>query len=135
MPTAQVPQFINMESKIVGPLSLRQFLFLAAGGAIIFSLNFILSTGLWLIVSLFVAALSIALAFVKINEQPLHKVLLNAIKFYASPKLYTWQRSQQKKELIEPPKPPSPTPKSQKRLTVEELEKLAQELEEQNKRQ
>jgi len=64
MPTAQVPPFINMESKIVGPLSLRQFLFLAAGGAIIFGLNFILSTGLWLIVSLFVAALSIALAFV-----------------------------------------------------------------------
>jgi len=81
MPTAQVPQFINMESKIVGPLSLRQFLFLAGGGALIFVLNFVLSTGLWLIVSLFIAALAIALAFVKVNEQPLHKILLNAFKF------------------------------------------------------
>lgn len=134
MPTAQVPQFINMESKIVGPLSLRQFLFLAGGGAIIFGLNFILNTGLWLIVSLFIAALSIALAFVKVNEQPLHKVLLNAIRYYASPKLYTWQRSQKQKELIEPPKPPVSPTEPARRLTVEELEKLAKELEEQNKK-
>ncbi|HOK94483.1 MAG: PrgI family protein [Candidatus Paceibacterota bacterium] len=134
MPTAQVPQFINMESKIVGPLSLRQFLFLAGGGALIFALNFILSTGLWLLVSLFIAALAIALAFVKVNEQPLHKILLNAFKFYASPKLYTWQRSQEKKELIEPPKPTISPKEPKKRLTVEELEKLAEEIEEQSKK-
>jgi len=134
MPTAQVPQFINMESKIVGPLSLRQFLFLAGGGALIFVLNFVLSTGLWLIVSLFIAALAIALAFVKVNEQPLHKILLNAFKFYASPKLYTWHRSQEKKELIEPPKPTISPKELKKRLTVEELEKLSEEIEEQSKK-
>ncbi len=130
MATEQVPQFINMEAKIIGPLTLRQFLFIAAGGGLIFGLSFILQTGLWIIVSLFIAALSIALAFVKINEQPLYKVIMNAFKFYINPRLYTWKRQPKNKELIKPEKPVVEKPKiQQKRLTSEELQKIAEELE------
>ncbi len=133
MATEQVPQFINMEAKIIGPLTLRQFLFLAAGGGLIFGLNFILQSGLWIIVSLIIAALSISLAFVKINEQPLYKILINAFKFYISPRLYTWKRQPKTKELIKPVAPIVEQPKTQqKRLTAEELQKIAEELENKN---
>lgn len=134
MPTVQVPQFINLESKIVGPLTLRQFLFIAGGGFLIFVLQYVLQTWLWIIVSIFIALFSIALAFVKINEQPLHKVLINALKFYISPRLYTWKRPQKTKKIFEEKKPIPPEEKpSQKRLTVEELEQIAKELEEKEK--
>lgn len=130
MSTTQVPQFIDMEAKIIGPLTLRQFLFIAAGGGLIFGLSFILQTGLLIIVGLFIAALSIALAFVKINEQPLYKVIINAFKFYISPRLYTWKRQPKSKELTKPIKPIVEKPKTQqKRLTPEELQKIAEELE------
>ena len=36
----QVPQFIDVENKIIGPLSLRQFLYLAGAGLISFMLFF-----------------------------------------------------------------------------------------------
>jgi len=134
MPTAQVPQFIDLESKIIGPLSLRQFLFIAGGGGIIFGLSFVLRFGLWILVSLFIAALSLALAFVKINQQPLHKIIISALKFYWSPRLYTWKRSKKTRQLIQPTKPPIEQPKLRQRLSVEELEKITQELEEQEKK-
>lgn len=133
MSTAQVPQFINLESKIVGPLTLRQFLFLGGGGVLIFILHSVLTAALWLLVSIVIALFSLALAFVKINEQPLSKILVNALKFYINPRLYTWRKSQQQKSLPRPSKPIIPQESPKKRLTVEELEKIAQELEEKNK--
>jgi len=134
MPTAQVPQFINLESKIVGPLTLRQFLFIGGGGVLIFLLNYVLQTWLWILVSIFIALFSIALAFVKINEQPFNKIIINALKFYINPRLYTWKRPQKNKQIFEEKKPIITEKKtSQKRLTVEELEKIAQELEEKEK--
>ncbi len=133
MPTAQVPQFINLESKIVGPLTLRQFLFLGGGGVLIFILHSVLTAALWLLVSIVIALFSLALAFVKINEQPLSKILVNALKFYINPRLYTWRKSQQQKSLPRSSKPIISQESLKKRLTVEELEKIAQELEEKNK--
>lgn len=135
MPTTQVPQFINLESKIVGPLTLRQFLFLGGGGVLIFILNSILTTGLWILVSIIIGLFSIALAFVKINEQPLHKVLINALKFYINPRLYTWKKPQTTKPLLKETKPIITKKEEKKRLTVEELEAIAKQLEEKNNQQ
>ncbi|MCX8015860.1 MAG: PrgI family protein [Patescibacteria group bacterium] len=132
MPTTQVPQFINLESKIVGPLTLRQFLFLGGGGVLIFILNSILTTGLWILVSIVIGLISIALAFVKINEQPLHKILINALKFYINPRLYTWKKPQATKPLLKETKPIVAKKEEKKRLTVEELEAIAKQLEEKN---
>lgn len=132
MPTTQVPQFINLESKIVGPLTLRQFLFLGGGGVLIFILNSILTTALWILVSIVIGLISIALAFVKINEQPLHKILINALKFYINPRLYTWKKPQSTKPLLKETKPIVTKKEEKKRLTVEELEAIAKQLEEKN---
>ncbi|MGB9847981.1 MAG: PrgI family protein [Patescibacteria group bacterium] len=133
MPTTQVPQFINLESKIVGPLTLRQFLFLGGGGVLIFILNSVLTQGLWILVSIVIALFSIALAFVKVNEQPLSKVLINALKFYINPRLYTWKKPQATKPLLKETKKVVSQQEEKKRLTVEELEKIAKELEEKDK--
>jgi len=37
----QVPQFIEVEDRIIGPLTLKQFLYLAFAGAILFVLWFL----------------------------------------------------------------------------------------------
>jgi hypothetical protein len=87
----QVPQFIETEDKIVGPLSLRQFIFIGIGFGICALLYFILQTWLWLILSIIVMAISISISFVKIQGRPFARVILSAFNFYWQPQTYVWQ--------------------------------------------
>ena len=100
MPTFQVPQFIDVEDKIIGPLTLRQFIYLAIAGGLIFFLNFILEFWLWFLVSVVIAAVGLAFAFIKFNGQPLPKVVWNYFKYLINPRLYTWQKPIRRKELL-----------------------------------
>lgn len=86
-----VPQFIEFESKIVGPLSLRQFAFIAASGLISFLLFFILSMGVWIVVSVVLVSVGISLALVKVNGRPLYFVAMHGIRYFWQPKLYLWK--------------------------------------------
>jgi uncharacterized BrkB/YihY/UPF0761 family membrane protein len=72
----QVPQFIDTEDKIVGPLSLRQFGFIAAGGILSAILYFSVEPWLWVIGSIIIFGAAIALAFVKIEGRPFASVLV-----------------------------------------------------------
>jgi hypothetical protein len=88
----QIPQFIEIESKIVGPLSLRQFLYLAGAGAISFVSFFIFDLWLWFFITAILGAIAIALAFIKYNGQSLPKIIYSAFFFFWQPKFYLWQR-------------------------------------------
>lgn len=89
-----VPQFIEIEDKIIGPLTLKQFLYLAAGAAIIFFLWTYFHFWFFVIVAIPVAALSAALAFLKINGMPFPQVMLAWIGFSIKPKIYTWGKKE-----------------------------------------
>jgi len=78
----QVPQFIEVENKIVGPLSLKQFLYLAVAGIVCFMLYFILQLWLWLLITAILGGSAVALAFIKYNGQPLPKVAWAAFTFF-----------------------------------------------------
>ena len=98
----QTPQFIDIESKIVGPLTLKQFLYLAAAGGVSFLLFFTLQTWIWFIITAVLAVIAISLAFVKYNGQSLPKIALRALFFFWRPRLYLWQREMEEK-IIEIP--------------------------------
>ncbi|PIQ67093.1 MAG: hypothetical protein COV95_00585, partial [Candidatus Zambryskibacteria bacterium CG11_big_fil_rev_8_21_14_0_20_40_24] len=66
----QVPQYIEVEDKIFGPFTLKQFIYMAggAGGAVAaFSL---LPSFLAILIAVPLVLLSAALTFVKINNRP-----------------------------------------------------------------
>ena len=86
-----IPQFIDIEDQIIGPLTLKQFLFVGAGGGILFILWFFLKLLAFIAVAMPIIAICIALAFVKINGQPFSKLLANFIKYLCKPKLYLWK--------------------------------------------
>jgi len=92
----QVPQFIEVEDKIFGPLSFKQFIYLAGGGG----LSFFLFKAFPIYISIFiivpVAGLSIALAFKKINNRPFIDALEAGFRFVLSTKLYIWKKRPQK---------------------------------------
>jgi hypothetical protein len=89
----QVPQFIEEKPKIVGFLTLPQFLYVAAAGILSFISFKLFSFFLWILITVMVAGGAIALAFVKINGRPLPAVVLAGFRFIWKPKVYTWQRA------------------------------------------
>lgn len=95
----QVPQFIEEKAKIIGFLTLPQFLYVA--GAVILSfISFkIFGFFLWILVTIVVGGAAIALAFVKVNGQPFPVVILAGFRFIWKPKIYTWQRAMQETSL------------------------------------
>jgi len=93
----QVPQFIDIENKIVGPLTLRQFLYFAAAGGLSFLFFFIFASWLWLLISLILFSVAAAFAFIKYNGQPLVNIAFNALMFSWKPRLYLWQRESQER--------------------------------------
>lgn len=93
----QVPQFIEVESKIFGPLTLKQFIYLAGGAGIIFLLYISLPFFVMILFAAPVGVFAAALAFYKINNQSFIKTAENAFKYFTSSKIYVW-----KKEKTEP---------------------------------
>lgn len=87
----QVPQFIETEDKIVGPLTLKQFLYLAASGAICFMFFFLVKPWLWFILAALIGGLGAALAFIKVEGRPLPEIMLAGLKFMWNPQQYVWQ--------------------------------------------
>src|SRR3989344_5778630 len=122
----QVPQFIEVEDKIVGPLTLRQFIYLAgvAGlGVILF-----IYLPLWLAFPLIalVAGASGALAFYKINGKPLIEILEAGFNYYIGAKLFLWRHQEPKvpTHLARPTAPQAPVAAAP-RLSRGKLSELA----------
>lgn len=90
-----VPQFIEHEAKIVGPLTFRQFIFIGIAGAVCFFLYFTIaktSFFLFLILSILIFGIGAALAFLKIGGQGLPTILANFLRFIFGSKMYIWKR-------------------------------------------
>lgn len=95
----QVPQFLETETKIIGPFTLKQFMWLGAGGALIFLMNFVLPTGWFLVISIPIAVLAIALAFAKIDGMPLFNYFMHALNFTVGTKQYLFKKDAQSQQL------------------------------------
>lgn len=75
-----VPQFIDVEDKIIGPITTRQFLVLLGGGLLIAILYRLFDFSAFLVVGSLTFGFTILLAFVKVNGRPFHYFLLNLIQ-------------------------------------------------------
>ena len=95
----QIPQFIEVEDKIFGPLTLKQFIYLAGAGGVLFILLKMLPLVIAIFVAIPVVALALALAFYKINKRPFVLVLESAFKYILSNRLYIW-KSKDIKQII-----------------------------------
>lgn len=87
----QVPQFIEVEDRIFGPLTLRQFIYLAGNGGVCLIFLTLLPFYVAFIASLPFIALGLALAFYKVNDRPLMITIEHAFKYYLGSKLYLWK--------------------------------------------
>ena len=89
-----VPSDVDVEDKIIGPLTLKQLIYFAIGAMIIFIFYTIFSKVmiLFIILSLPVAGITFAFIFYKFNEQPFEQFLPALIAFYTKPAKRIWNR-------------------------------------------
>lgn len=87
----QVPQFITIEDKVIGPFTAKQFFFLGGGALLIVAARLFLAPFLSFPIGAFIAIFALALAFLKINDQSFPLVVKNASLFAFRPRLYVWK--------------------------------------------
>jgi len=87
-----VPQFIDVEDKVIGPITVRQFIIILVGGGLIFVAYKLADFTLFLLEFVIFSGITFGLAFIKINGRPVHYFLLNIIQTSKRPKLRIWQK-------------------------------------------
>lgn len=94
-----MPQFLDVEDKVIGPITVRQFIEMLIGGLIIFIFYKIFDLSLFIVSGLIVLSLTIVIAFATINGQPFHYFLLNFISTLKNPKLKVWKKKISRDEI------------------------------------
>ena len=93
----QVPQFITVEDKVIGPLTIKQAVFVLGGLVIIALMRLVLVPLLFFPVALVIAATAAALAFLKIGDIPFTTVVKNGFWYSMRPHVYIWKKEKMKK--------------------------------------
>jgi hypothetical protein len=89
----QVPQFIEVEDKIFGPLTFKQFIYVAGGAGASFILYAFLPWYLAGIPIVVVVIFALCLAFFHFNDRPFITIVEAAFKYAIASKLYLWDRT------------------------------------------
>ena|SRR3989344_2752840 len=88
----QLPQFIETETKIVGPFTLQQFLWIAGGAAFLFLLFTLVKGVFFFIFAIPIAGIFAALAFLKIDGVPLIVYASYSLSYFTNPKKYVFKK-------------------------------------------
>lgn len=119
----QVPQFIEVEDKIFGPLTLKQFIYIGGGAGICVMIFLFLPFFFAVLLSIPVAAFAGALAFYKMNGKAFIEIMEAGVTYFLGRRLYLWRKE---REAVMPSEVVAPAPMSaEPKLTRKKLEELA----------
>ncbi len=89
----QVPQFIEVEDQVFGPLTFKQFIYLAGGGGLAFLVYTLdIPFAIKVVPMLVLGGLGAALAFFKYNNRPFIATLEAGLYYLLSHKNYIWRK-------------------------------------------
>jgi len=84
----QVPQFIETEDRLVGPLTFKQFMYVGAPAGVVTIMFFLMPIILWSFVAIILVGVGVALAFAKINGRPILLFIIAFLNGARKPKIY-----------------------------------------------
>src|SRR3990167_4514585 len=121
-----VPQFINVEDKVAGPLTWRQLLWMIGMGAALLVFFSIFDKALFFIAAIPTVLLFIAFAFYRPNGFPLTTFVFYTVLFFFRPKIAIWERPTNSRPVAKAPdKPREPVNMSAKHIDQDKLTELA----------
>ena len=86
------PQFIDVEDRIIGPITTRQFIMMVIGGIVCFASVKLLDTGAFALVAFLVVVFVIVFGFVKINGRHFAPFVASIIEAIKRPKVRVWHK-------------------------------------------
>jgi len=119
-----VPQFIDKEDKIVGPLTAKQLGWMFGMGAVMLVTWNLLDPAAFFIACVPIAAIFGAFAFYRPYNQPLIAFLTSSVVFVFRPKIYFWRRIPEKTKITKPIKKIS-IRKEKKEISGEKIEEIS----------
>lgn len=96
-----VPQFIDVEDKIFGPLTFKQFVYVVGGLGMSVVAWWLLPTIIAIPVIVAIAAFSLALAFWEVNKKPFLHTVRAFSSYITSARLYVWKRQDHESKSAE----------------------------------
>ncbi|MDB5254102.1 MAG: seg [Parcubacteria group bacterium] len=97
----QVPQFIEVEDKIFGPLTFKQFLYIAGSIGVVVILLVFLPRFIAILLAVPVLVFGGALAFYRVNERSFTDTVESFLHYSFGSKLYVWKKEERKPEARE----------------------------------
>ena len=92
----KVPQFLEIEDKIFGPFTFKEFVYLAGGGGLCFVLYRLLGLGWSILPILAIGTLSLSLTFYRPNNKPFINMIEASFSYLLQDKLYIWKKHKNK---------------------------------------
>ncbi len=96
----QVPQFIDIEDKIFGPFTFKQFIYLAGGAGSAYALYKLLPIYISIFLILPILGIALALTFYKVNGKPFVEILQAWFVYIIKGKLFIWKQRKIEKGKI-----------------------------------
>lgn len=94
-----VPQFIDSEDKIIGPITVRQFLIMIVAAILMAIAYALLRFMYFLVAAIVIALVTGVVAFVRINGRPFHFFMLSFIERTKKPNIRVWNKDLTNAEL------------------------------------
>lgn len=94
----QVPQFIEVEDKIFGPLTWKQFIYLGGGIGLTVVVFLYFPLFIAALIGIPVMGLALALSFYKVNDRSFVDILGAGFSFYTKDRLYLWRKEEKAKQ-------------------------------------
>ncbi|MFH1353861.1 MAG: PrgI family protein [bacterium] len=88
----QVPQFVDIQDRIIGPLTLKQFLFYMAAGMLLVPVYFLSDLGLFLSVAIPTVGVAAAFAHIHWRGQTFASLLSHGLRYFTGERMYLWRR-------------------------------------------
>lgn len=123
-----VPQFIDIEDRIVGPLTAKQLGWLALGGVILLVLFNFLDTSAFVISFVIVGGVFGALAFYKPYNVSLISFIGSSISFVFRPRIYIWKRASENIRVEKKIKTKAKPTSRKKTLDSQKIEEISRRL-------
>ena len=86
----KVPQNIDMQDRILGPLTMVQFIYAVIGGGVCYAIYSTIPKPFSYILVLPIALFVLAMIFLKVNERPFLDFLISLFYFTTMPKSRIW---------------------------------------------
>ncbi len=88
----QMPQFLDIEDKVIGPFTFKQFLYLVGGGGLSYISYKYLGWTYGFIFIIFFGGMGAMLAFWKPNKRPAIIMFRAFLIYFTRKRMYVWQR-------------------------------------------